>query len=383
MNLINALAGGDLPDINTEVTLTVGGTKWSGWQEIRVTRGAERCPSDYDIGLTEKYLDSSQLDIQPGQPCTLSIGDVKVIDGYVDVYNPSISPSSHQVRISGRSRCCDLVDTHAVVENSQLGNCDIVALAQKLCAPYGIGVVTKNITLPTTVYNRVIPIFNITLGETPYQIIEECARYMAVMVYDDADGNLVLSSVGSDTHASGFAEGVNVTDADVVFRMDERFSIYLPVMFSVQNFNDFDNANAGNRFTPVTDPGVPRYRPFFVISEQNYNGQSLAELRAKWEMQRRRGRSQAVRLVCDSWHDKSGKLWTPNTLVPMHLPALKLPGKTWLITDVTFSKSAEQGTTAELTLMPPESMTVEPAFQGSFDYQLQNALDSADGQEQA
>ncbi|MCE2576022.1 phage baseplate assembly protein [Komagataeibacter sp. FNDCR2] len=381
MSILNALAGGDLPDINTEVTLTIGNTKWSGWQEIRVTRGAERCPADYDISLTEKYLDASQIDIQPGQPCKLSIGDVKVIDGYVDMYGIDVG-EGHQVRIAGRSRCSDLVDTHAVVQNSQLGNCDIVALASKLCAPYGIDVVTKNITLPATVYDRVLPLFNITLGETPYQIIEECARYMAVMVYDDADGNLVLSSVGTDTHASGFAEGVNVLEYGVTYRMDERFSTYLPVMFSVQNFNDFDNPNAGNRFTPVTDPGVPRYRPYFVISEQNYNGQSLAQLRAQWELQRRRGRSQAVRLVCDSWHDKAGVLWTPNTLVPVHLPALKLPGKTWLIVDVTFSKNAEMGTTAELTLMPPESMTVEPAFQNSFDWQLQNALQNADGQEQ-
>ncbi|AHI24186.1 bacteriophage Mu P protein [Komagataeibacter xylinus E25] len=206
---------------------------------------------------------------------------------------------------------------------------------------------------------------------------------MAVMVYDDADGNLVLSSVGTDTHASGFAEGVNVLEYSAAYRMDERYSTYLPVMFSVQNFNDFDNPNAGNQFTPVKDLGVPRYRPYFVISEQSYNGQFLAELRAKWELQRRRGRSQAVRLVCDSWHDKAGTLWTPNTLVPVHLPALKLPGKTWLITDVTFSKSAEMGTTAELTLMPPEAMTVEPAVQTPFDWQVQDALQNSDGQEQA
>ncbi|QHC36464.1 phage baseplate assembly protein [Komagataeibacter xylinus] len=380
MNLINALAGGDLPDINTEVSLTIGNQKWQGWQEIRITRGAERCPSDFDIGLTEKYLDTSKIDIRPGDACKLSIGDVKVIDGYVDVYEISVG-QDHQVRIVGRSRCSDLVDTHAVVPGGQLGNCDLVQLARQLCAPYGIDVVTKNITLPSTAGDRIIQFFNVNLGETPYQLIEECARYMAVMVYDDADGNLVLSSVGTDQHASGFAEGVNVMEAGVSFRMDERFSTYLPVLFSVQNFNDFDNPNAGNEFTPVLDPGVPRYRPFFVISEQSYNGQFLAELRAKWELQRRRGRSQSVRLSCDSWHDKNGKLWTPNTLAPVHLPSLKLPGKTWLITDVTFSKSAETGTTAELNLMPPEGMSVEPAVQTPFDWQVDQALQEAGGEQ--
>ncbi|WP_422449499.1 phage baseplate assembly protein, partial [Thermoanaerobacterium sp. DL9XJH110] len=38
-----------------ELILTVGGRELSGWTEVRVTRGIERCPSDFQIGMTERF----------------------------------------------------------------------------------------------------------------------------------------------------------------------------------------------------------------------------------------------------------------------------------------------------------------------------------------
>lgn len=379
MSNLSSLVGGSVPDINTDVTLTIGNVAWQGWQDIRISRGCERMPADFEISVTEKYLSPNQIDIRPGQPCKLAIGSVPVINGYIDVYNASIGPDDHSVRIMGRSRCSDIVDAHAVVPNGQLGNCDIVRLATELCRPFGVKVVTQNLSLPPDPKDRIIQWFNVNLGETPYNLIEVCARYMAVLVYDNADGNLVLASVGTASHASGFAEGVNVIKADVSFRMDERYSEYSPHMFSLQTMNDLPDPNKGNNYPSVYDPGVPRYRPFFVISEQSDDRGNLAERRALWEMQRRRGRSQSVRVVCDSWHDSAGQLWAPNTLAPLHLPSLKLPNKKWLITGVTFFKDDRMGTRAELEMMPPEAMSVEPAAQQSFDWQV--AANQANGTE--
>jgi hypothetical protein len=73
-----------------------------------------------------------------------------------------------------------------------------------------------------------------------------------------------------------------------------------------------------------------------VISEQGFAGLDFTLRRAQWEVARRYGRSQAVTLVADSWRDAAGKLWEPNTLAPVDLPELRLPGLLWLITQVGF-----------------------------------------------
>lgn len=377
MSILSSLQGAlgiKLPLVDTDVSLEVGGISWKGWGEIRVTRGCERCPGDFDLGVTEKYSDATKLDVQPGQSCVLKSGDQTLITGYVDLYGSGYDAANHGVRVSGRSKCQDLVDTHAIVPNGQLGNCTIRTLADQLAAPYGISVDSSAVTLPVDPSESVLPIFNVTLGMSPFELIEANCRYYALLVYDGPDGNLVLSPVGTETHSSGFSEGVNVQGAEVSFRMDERMSTYYPVLFSVQTMNDFQGGNIGNTFAPIRDPGVGRYRPFFVVSEQYYNDHSLAVQRAQWELQRRRGRSQAVRLVCDSWHDSAGLIWQPNRLASINLPTLKLPNRTWLITEVTLFTGEARGTGAEITLMPPEAMTVEPAFPMAFDYQVAQAL---------
>ena len=71
------------------------------------------------------------------------------------------------------------------------------------------------------------------------------------------------------------------------------------------------------------------------------------------------GRSMQVHLSTDSWRDSEGTLYEPNTLVDIDLPGLKLKPKTWLIADVTYMKD-EQGTRADLVIMPPQAFYQEP-----------------------
>ena len=159
--------------------------------------------------------------------------------------------------------------------------------------------------------------------------------------------------------SSGFAQGVNVQQASGTLSMDQRFSDYLLSILSYQMFGD-----AGGSLSPLPvqkDGGVPRYRPLYVVSEQVQFGQAFAVQRAQWEKARRYGRSQAIRLVVDSWRDSGGALWRPNAYANIYVPALKIaPADPWIIGDVTFARAAGGGTTAEITMMPKEGYIQEP-----------------------
>ena len=64
-------------------------------------------------------------------------------------------------------------------------------------------------------------------------------------------------------------------------------------------------------------------------------------------------------VTIDSWRDKDGKLWEPNTLIPVDLPTLRLPETELLLAEVTYMRD-DYGTHARMTLMPPEAFTVQP-----------------------
>lgn len=371
---------------NDVVTLVAGDVRISGWQAVRITTGLERMPGDFDIALTESFPGQAQdVLIAPGTPCKVLIGSDPVITGYIDRYLPSFDPKSHQVRVQGRSKCQDLVDCSAGIDQNweathqtrgmQINTGSLLKLATELAAPFNIKVtsLTGN-DVPVGAPNAAVVQFNITLTETPFEIIERVARYAGVLVYEGTDGNLILANVSADLMTGGFAQGVNVEAASVAYTMDQRYSVYVPSLSSVDANQDMGGSAGIMPFPPVFDIGVPRFRPLIVVSEQSQYGELTVRKRAVWEMNRRVGRSQTVRLTCDKWRDVAGKLWSRNANASLNLPKLKLSDNTWIITEVTFSRDAQRGTVADIEMMPPEAFWIEPSNLESYDWQVSQAL---------
>jgi prophage tail gpP-like protein len=336
-----------------DLILTVNGQAISGWTSIRATRGIERLPSDFDIELTELYPgELSKVIIAPGLPCTVQLGGDLVLTGYVDRFVPSISSGQHSIRVMGRSKCCDLLDCSAEWPGGQISGSSALGIAQKLAQVYGITVQSSVSDLP------VIPQFNLMLGESAFEIIERISRYSAVLAYDMPDGSLQLAQVGTATAASGFVEGQNVQHASIEYAMDQRYSTYQAFLQSMDVLTDL--GDGGNLLYTINDPNVPRHRGLVIIAEAGSGGNDLAAKRANWEMTRRAGHSRRVRVMADSWRDSAGKLWAPNTLAHLSLPSLKLVSDTFLIGEVIYLRDVDQGTTAELVLMPPDAFRPEP-----------------------
>ena len=350
-----------------DLSLIINGAVISGWETIRVTRGIERFPSDFSVEMTERYPGEAQsyFDVmQSGDAVTVKLGADTVLTGYVDRFIPTYTPNQHSITVSGRSKCMDLVDCSAEWPGGQIGNASVKDIATKLAKPYNIKV--KQITPDKVVQDyagpnssAIIPQFNLNYGETPYEIIEQVCRYMTLLAYDSVDGNLVLSQAGSAKMASGFKEGVNVQRATMSFAMDQRFSDYQVMRMGFDVFGDL--GDGGNLISTSKDPGVTRHRLKYIISEGGNLGDNIASQRGQWEAARRYGRSQVLTVKCDSWRDAAGTLWEPNTMAPVDMPGMKLHGKMWLISEVTYFRD-NLGTSADLVLMPPSAFTVQPDF---------------------
>lgn len=336
----------------------------TGWMSVRVSRGIERCPSDFEISYTEPYPGVSQVLVNPGDQVQVILGKDVVLTGFVDRYLPSYDANQHMIRIAGRSKCQDLVDCSAKWDGGQLLNLTVDQIAKLLCPVYGIDV---NVAAGTDVGDP-IPQLNIMSGETIYEILERLCRYRALLLYDQPDGSLLLANggagagngatgIGTRTASSGFKEGVNVLAASAMYSMDGRFSDYAAVYQGLDTLKD--QGDGGNLIAKVTDPRVPRLRYRAIVAENVAGGSTIAEQRANWELAARFGRSMQVRVSTDSWRDSAGTLYEPNTLVDIDLPGLKLTPKTWLIADVTYLRD-EQGTRADLTIMPPQAFYPEP-----------------------
>jgi prophage tail gpP-like protein len=92
-------------------SVTVDGKVYAGWTLLRVSRALDRCATDFDISVSERWSGQSEAWlIKPFSECIVSLGRDPVLTGYIDAYRPSFDRATHLVRIHGRSRTEDLID---------------------------------------------------------------------------------------------------------------------------------------------------------------------------------------------------------------------------------------------------------------------------------
>lgn len=344
-----------------DVSIIVGGRTLSGWTDIRITRGIERIPNDFELSYTDvPELKGLAMLIKPGDPCEVKIGPDLVITGYIDRVMPSISPTQHRIVATGRGRCQDLVDCAANYRGGQMVISTVDQIATILAFPYEIGIETSgDMGAP-------IPAFNISHGETPFQIIETICRFRQLLAYELPNGNLMLTRTFTRKAGSGFAEGVNIQSGGAVWGMDQRYSDYWVYVQSLDVLQDPGIAR-GDLIGKCSDPSVGRFRLRKIVAEAsgNESGANFAQDRATWEASRRAGRSAEIRLTSDSWRDVDGHLFEPGMLVDIDAPSLYMTSgpedlnSKFLIGELTYRKDAS-GTSLDVVAMSPLAFNPQP-----------------------
>lgn len=334
-----------------DLTLSISGQEISGWQEIEVTLRAEAFPNSFAVGLSS--TDQVVSWARAGAPCTVRLGNDQVLTGYIDRVTTGGSPSSHSISVIGRGKTQDLVDCSGEWPSGQLVNGDALSIAAQLAEPYGINV---ELGVGASAGEKV-PQWLLNYGETAAAIIQRLARNAGLLAYEDAHGTLVLAKIETEQAASGVMYGGNVQAWSCEASMDQRFSNYVCALMSTDALIDLPG---GIFYHEEKDPNVPRHRQMDLVLETvATDPQSFTIQRARWEAARRAGRSTIVNASVDSWRDSAGALWRPNTIVPVQLPG-NLAGSALVLSEVTFRRSNEGGTTADLVLMPREAFTLEP-----------------------
>ena len=373
--ILNALGYG-LAQPSDEIAIVVGNTRVVGWETVSITRSVEAFPNNFVLTASDQYPDdptkATVFPTGPGEKCQVYVGADLVITGFIDRYGITIGGGRHEVTITGRGLCQDLVDCSAVIASNTISASNALDLAQKLSAPFGVTArIADGVDL-----GKPVKFFTVALGETAYEIVERVARYAGYLVYEDQNGVLVLDRVGTTAMASGFTAPGNIEGASSTLSIDQRFSEYTVVWNTISQYSEINPL--ANQRADVKDPTMPRYRPRIIVSEQIDPDSDYGTARANWEYARRIGRSQAISLTCDSWRDTSGALWQPNMLAPVNAPALKITNAQWIIGSVVFRKD-QSGTHADLVLMPPDAFDPEPTPLYLWDREIMHATPSGPG----
>lgn len=345
--------------MDDQVALLINGKQYRGWTEISLNTAMDAIAGAFAISLTERWAGDgstpSQIEAWPilnGDACQVTVGGEVVIDGYVDQFRPSFSPTDHTIEIQGRDKTCDLVDCSAFHQPDQWKNLDLLQIAKILCEPFGVKVVAEVDVGPK------FDVIKLQQGETVFSALDRLARFRKVILSPGSAGGLVITRAGRSRSSVRLQQGINIKSASGVLDTSQRFSNYIVKGQNVSSKTD-DGELEAHAEARVSDSAISRYRPLVVMAETGATNGSAAD-RATWEANVRLGRSATATVTVRGWRQGiGGTLWKPNQLVGVTSSFLRMNGD-MLIRQVTYKRSASSGTECELSLISPQAFSPEP-----------------------
>ena len=351
-----------MPD---EAILKIGGVTYGGWTSIRVSRSLAMVAGTFELGLTDKYPGSQQsYKFKLGASCTVLLGGQTVITGYVDTIRPSYSKDDHAITVAGRDRTADLADCSHVGPPAQWKNQTLLQIAQAVCRPFGITVALEApVGLPfadvrTNEGDKVLP------------FLVKLARQREVLPVSYGDGRLVFTRAGAKGNSGGAIEkGGNAEAGEAQFTNVGRHSLYVvkgqgsAALPSAELSAEQRAEYLTTYVSPsgrATDAAVTRYRPLVILAEAKGDPGSF-EARARWEATVRAGQSRKLAYTVDGWGPAAGGALADKHPGPGKRRLFGHADGRYLIEGVTYTKSEQSGTTAQVALVHPDAYRARPA----------------------
>lgn len=345
------------------IELKIGGLIYGDWKAATITRSLNCMASSFELTVADRFI-GSKANIPLDEACEVLIDGNPVISGYLDQITPRYNATSHEVTFAGRSKTCDLVDCSAILPTGQILKGSAQSIIEKVIQPFGIKLQFK------ATDSKQIPDFQVQPGETAQSIIEKVCKRTGLTYTDDAEGNLVISAVGTGasvavlTHKISDGRQNNILEANCEYNSRDCFSEYY-VKSQLVGTDELGAENITGVEGSSSDGDVTRYRPLVLTAESAMDA-NTAQTRANWEKSNRRAKSLKIECKVHDWRTSGGQLWAPNSYVNIEDEFARIKGKL-IIAAVKLEAGA--GTTATLQLAAPEAYIMSSAKQVIKTYQ--------------
>lgn len=346
-----------MTDFNAQhkVTLKVAGRSYAGWHTVDISYGIETAARSFAFTATQPGISkASPVHFHPGDLFELFIGTrspVKLITGYIDALAPQYDANTSSIAVTGRSKTGQIIDC-SVIGKKRFNNLRIEQIAAKLCAPYGIEVVTALPEGETT--GEPVPKFVADHGEKVFESIERVARLRSLLIYDDAQGRLVLQkgALGSFPLQLGAAleRGRNVLSGDGNFDLSGVYNEYRVRSQRAGDDQNFGEVVSGVQAVTSDDVQFGGFKRILVMPSDSSANAERALAEAQWQAANRYGRSTVVNYTHKGWLDDSGGLYQPATVVAVDDSFMRVNAGL-LIVNVGL-RLGNDGTIATLSLAP-------------------------------
>ena len=324
--------------------LVVGGRKWTAWKRVSVQYGAEQASRAFAFTSTDAGTFADRWSFMPGTEVSVQESGELLVKGFIDKMTPSFDAKNHHVELSGRSKSKDTIDSSVEHHKGEFRKKSILDIAKEL-DKQGVGFASKLAAadLPK------LDVFRINPHETVFQAVERIARKQQLLLIGQADGSIKIDKGGDKIVNAPLIEGKNILAGSATFDESDKHSDY-----KVKGQKVFGSNKSALQITAsAKDTSVKRQRTK-TIAHDTATDKDTAKKRAEAHRDRQQGRSVSANIRVLGWRDDKGKLFEPNTIIPVYAPTLKL-NMLMLIKSVNLTMD-ESGSFAALELAHPKAL---------------------------
>lgn len=397
------------------VTLQANGNKYDNLLSFRITKNIEDLSGTFEVMATstDTYSDNP---IEPQDPVVIAVDDEPVISGFADEVEISYSPDGHTIKIVGRDKTADFIDStlDAKTFNPPIG---FEQLLTKLLTFVGYTVVSPNKKLGLGLalgqnqisiinnYGTIAPFttaegIQLRHSESAYNLIKRCAERRQIILNSDGGGNIVIAKIG-DVEAftilqnidSDSSTGNNIKNARVRRSFQDRFYRYTVKSMTTTGTDaggsNFDGNDAvdplSNNATPQSGAAIdPDIRPSRILTLIGSTALTSSDCknRAEWEANIRK--TKGFTYECEVFGLRQNldsnlavnPLWWPNQVVYVIDEFAGLDNE-FLIKSIEFNQDLNAGTTTKLQLVEKDSYSTsifEPLLRKKVDNEVSKSL---------
>lgn len=354
------------------VTMEINGVPYTGFTQMRVTKSAiDFCGRFSFMTVGGNFSTAnivSEFPIKVGQSCKIAIDDETIINGFVETLNINYSENNHTIRVSGRDRTCDIVDSTLATFTTFVAPISLIDITKNVLK-------TINITKIGVTSNTAIAPFkagDIIAGEygiSAFDYIEKYAKKRQFLATTTGDGNILFQQTKNQNKYNSVFDltstaKATILGASVTYDTTGRFNKYTVVSQSndaaldgIQYVSPKDSTNINSN---IFDKDIRPSRVYAAQSDATLLDSKESNGVAKWEANFKRSQSFAYDIRIQGFHpaDDLDKIWEPNNLIDVKDDFADI-NATLLISDVVYSLSIQDGATTELRLVTQDAFTLE------------------------
>ncbi|WP_323114343.1 phage baseplate assembly protein [Pseudomonas guariconensis] len=332
------------------ISLAIGGvahSEWDGWS----VESDLLTPADaFEMELYTKNTVQLPSVLVEGAPCTLTLGDDRVLTGQIDDVEHDISRNGVFIRINGRDRAAALVDCSSPFVSMR--EVSLQQILEQVVKPLGIDQV--EIRADNAKARRRV---QIEPGQTGWEALLQVASENGLWPWVEPSGLLVVGGPDYTTAPVGVlilrrdGNGNNVERLSVRRSIAGRFSQITVLGQHGQYDNDGYDTTRSHLRSSVQDEVLARrgiFRPKVVIDSSCENGDS-ATIRARKVLADSRLEGFEIRAVVAGYRAANGQVWTPGQRVIVRSEPHGIDGVYFLMSR-TLRLTRAQGAITELRL---------------------------------